>query len=132
MLSVELVITVYVIKFSFGSKMVKNYADLGGCYPPQPTTLSEICSILSPEGGGGGNPLYKPYRNVPSQRVWFLGLFLCVKTGIHITHFGLESGMFFEGTTGAYEHIYRFNSKLIRKIEVCEFEMHLKKFLLAL
>ena len=53
MLSVELVITVYVIKFSFGSKMVKNYADLGGCYPPQPTTLYEICSILSPEGGGG-------------------------------------------------------------------------------
>ena len=107
--------------------MVKNFADLGGCYPPQPTTLSEICSILSPEGGGGGNPLYKP-----SQRVWFLGLFLCGKTGIHITHFGLESGMVFEGTTGAYEHIYRFNSKLIRKTEICEFEMHLKKCLLAL
>ena len=83
-------------------------------------------------GGGGGNPLYKPYRNVPSQSVWFLGLFLCVKTGIHITHFGLESGMVFEGTTGAYEHIYRFNSKLIRKTEICEFEMHLKKCLLAL
>ena len=111
--------------------MVKNYADLGGCYPPQPTTLSEICSILSPKGGGG-NPLYKPYRNVPSQRVWFLGLF-GLKTGIHITHFGLESGMVFEGTTGAYEHIfYRFNSKLIRKIEICEFEMHLTKCLLAL
>ena len=84
----------------------------------------------SPEGGGG-NPLYKPYRNVPSQRVWFLGLF-GLKTGIHITHFGLESGMVFEGTTGAYEYNYRFNSKLIRKIEICEFEMHLRKFLLAL
>ena len=56
MLSVELGITVYVIKFSFGSKMVKNYADLGGCYPPQPTTFSEIC-ILSPEVGGGGESL---------------------------------------------------------------------------
>ena len=89
MLSVELGITVYVIKFSFGSKMVKNYADLGGCYPPQPTTFSEIC-ILSPEvGGGGGNPLYKPYWYVPSKRVWLLGLF-GLKTGIHITHFGLE------------------------------------------
>ena len=84
-----------------------------------------------PRGGGGGNPLYKPYRNVPSQRVWFLGLF-GLKTGIHITHFGLESGMVFEGTTGAYEYNYRFNSKLIRKIEICEFEMHLRKFLLAL
>ena len=79
----------------------------------------------------GGNPLYKPCKNVPSQRVWFLGLF-GLKTGIHITHFGLESGMVFEGTTGAYEHIYRFNSKLIRKIEICEFEMHLTKCLLAL
>ena len=55
-----------------------------------------------------------------------------LKTGIHITHFGLESGMVFEGTTGAYKRIYRFNSKLIRKIGICEFEMHLKKFLLAL
>ena len=128
MLSVELVITVYIIKFSFGSKMVKNFADLGGCYPPQPTTFSEICRILPPPGG---NPLYKPCKNVPSQRVWFLGLF-GLKTGIHITHFGLESGMVFEGTTGAYEHIYRFNSKLIRKIEICEFEMHLTKCLLAL
>ena len=59
--------------------------------------------------------------------------FFGLKTGIHITHFGLESGMVFEGTTGAYEHIfYRFNSKLIRKIEICEFEMHLTKCLLAL
>ena len=34
-----------------------------------------------------------------------------VKTGIHFVHFGLESGMVFEGTTGVYEGIYRFNSK---------------------
>ena len=26
-------------------------------------------------------------------------------------HFGLESGVVFKGTTGVYEHIYRFNSK---------------------
>ena len=47
---------------------------------------------------GEGNPLYKPYAYgyVPPQGVWFLGLF------------GLESGMVFEGTTGAYERIYRF------------------------
>ena len=34
-----------------------------------------------------------------------------LKTCIHFAHFGLESGMVFEGTTGVYERIYRFNSK---------------------
>ena len=34
-----------------------------------------------------------------------------LKTGIDFAHFGLESGMVFEGTTGVYERIYRFNSK---------------------
>ena len=29
-------------------------------------------------------------------------------------HFGLESGMIFEGTTGLYECIYGFNSKWVR------------------
>ena len=61
-------------------------------------------------GGGGGTPLYKLYRHVPPHRVGFLrrcGL----KTGIHFAQFGLESGMVFEGTTGLYELLYRFNSK---------------------
>ena len=31
--------------------------------------------------------------------------------GVHFAYFGLESGMVFEGTTGVYERIYRFNSK---------------------
>ena len=34
-----------------------------------------------------------------------------LKKGIHFAHFGLESSMVFEGTTGVYEHIYRFTSK---------------------
>ena len=34
-----------------------------------------------------------------------------LKTGIHFVYFGLESGMVFEGTTGVYERIYRFNFK---------------------
>ena len=45
-----------------------------------------------------------------SQGVRFWGLF-GLKTGIDFAHFGLESGMVFEGTTGVYERIYRFNSK---------------------
>ena len=59
----------------------------------------------------GGAPLYKPYRNVPPQKVWFWDLF-GLKTGIHFANFGLESCMVFEGTTlGVYERIYRFSSK---------------------
>ena len=38
--------------------------------------------------------------------------------------------MVFEGTTGVYERIYRFNSKLMSKKEgeICEFEIDLKNF----
>ena len=60
--------------------------------------------------GGGGIPLYKPYRYVPPQMVWFLRRF-GVKTGIDFAHFGLELGMVFEETTEVYERIYRFNYK---------------------
>ena len=61
-------------------------------------------------GRGGGTPLYKPHRYVPPHTVGFLGLF-GLKTGIHFAHFGPESGMIFEGTTGVYERICRFHSK---------------------
>ena len=63
----------------------------------------------------GGTPLSKPYRySVPSRRVGFLRRF-SLKTGIHFAHFGLESGIVFEGTTGVYERIYHFNSKVRKK-----------------
>ena len=51
---------------------------------------------------------------MPSQRVAILRRF-GLKTGIHFAHFGLESDMVFEGATGAYERIYRFNFKWVRK-----------------
>ena len=52
-------------------------------------------------GGGGGG------RYVPPHRVGFLRRFgLKTGIGIHFGHFGLESGMVFEETTGVYEHIY--------------------------
>ena len=69
-----------------------------------------MTSCLHYSRGGGGTPLYKPYRYVPPQRVGFLVPF-GLKTSIHFAHFGLESGMVFERTTRAYERIYRFNSK---------------------
>ena len=46
----------------------------------------------------GGTPFYKPYRYVLPQRVGFLRRF-GLKTGIDFAHFGLESGMVFEGIT---------------------------------
>ena len=60
--------------------------------------------------GGGGTRLCKLYRYVQPHRVAFLSRF-GLKTGIHFVHFGLESGMVFEGNTGVYEPIYRFDSK---------------------
>ena len=60
--------------------------------------------------GVGGTPLYKLYRYVPPHRVGFLPSF-GLKTGIHFAHVCLESGMVFDGTSGMYERIYRFNSK---------------------
>ena len=53
-------------------------------------------------------------RYVPPKRVWFLGLF-GLKTAIHFTHFCLESGTVFEGTTGVHGRSFRFNSKWRRK-----------------
>ena len=50
------------------------------------------------------------YKYVPPYRIGFLCRFR-LKTGIHFAHFGLESGMVFERTTGVYERIFRFNSK---------------------
>ena len=49
--------------------------------------------------------------------VGILRLF-CLRTGlIHFAHFGLQSRMVFEGTTGVYERIYHVNSKWVRKKE---------------
>ena len=57
---------------------------------------------MSAIGGGGVGVRY-----VPPHRVGFLRRFgLKTGIGIHFGHFGLESGIVFEGTTGVYEHIY--------------------------
>ena len=55
----------------------------------------------------GGTPLYKVYRYVPPQRVWFLSRF-GLKTGIDFNNYGLKSGRVFgAGTfTKAYKHIF--------------------------
>ena len=47
--------------------------------------------------GGGGTSVYKVYRYVPPQRVWFLSRF-GLKMGIDFEHFGLKLGMVIGGT----------------------------------
>ena len=39
------------------------------------------------------------------------------QNGVDFAHSSLESGMVFEGITGMYEGIYRFNSNWVRKKE---------------
>ena len=58
----------------------------------------------------GGSSLCKPYRYVPPLWVGFLRRF-GLKTGIDFAHFGLESGMVYEGTTVVCQCVRRFNSK---------------------
>ena len=82
-------------------------------------------------GGGEGTPLYKPYRYVPPQRVGFLRRF-GLKTGIDSAHFGLESGMVYEGTTVVYPMCSSFQFQMNRKESVIwEFEMGFEKSFVA-
>ena len=53
-------------------------------------------------GGGGKNPQISHIGS--PHRVGFLYCF-GLKTRTHFAHFGLESGMIFEGTPGVYERI---------------------------
>ena len=64
--------------------------------------------------GGGGTPLYKPYMYVPSLRVGFLRRF-SLKTGIDFPYHWSGGVMVFEGTTGVYESIHRFNSSEVER-----------------
>ena len=75
-----------------------------------------LTASLGGGGGGRGSAINKPYRYVPSHRMGFLRRF-GLKMGTHFAHFGLESGMVFEGTTESRNVFYRFNSKWDRKRE---------------
>ena len=94
------------------------------CSPhPYPRTFGPRSLKGSLRPGGEVVPTYKLYTYVPPHRVGFLSRF-GLKTGlIHFAPFDLESGMVFEGTTGVYKRIYRFNSKWVRKKEISEFKI---------
>ena len=69
---------------------------------------------------------------MPPHRVGFLRRF-GLQRGIHFAHFGLESGIVFEGTTGRSVWTYlSFQFQVGKKEgEMCEFEMDLKNFCLC-
>ena len=57
----------------------------------QTQVMKKGCEVIFSGEGGGGPPLYKPYRYVLPQRVGFLCRF-GLKTGIDFADFGLRSG----------------------------------------
>ena len=63
--------------------------------------------------GGGGTPLYRPCRYVPSHKQNGFCAVLVWK----LCPFWSGIGYGFEGITGVYGGIYRFNSKWVRKRE---------------
>ena len=54
---------------------------------------------------------------VPPDWVGFLRRF-GLKTGVHFTHFGLESGMVFKGTTGVQNVLLLFQFQMSEREEV--------------
>ena len=75
------------------------------------TKISRMDKLPGRGGGGGVLPYIGYIGRVPPHLVTFFLPLFGLKTGIHFAHFGLESGMVFEGTTGVYERIYHINSK---------------------
>ena len=65
-------------------------------------------SSVSTDGGGVSLIQARQVRAAPKGIVLRLFGF---ETGIDFVHFGLKSGMVFEGTKGVYVGIHRFNFK---------------------
>ena len=70
------------------------------CLPSRLKFLGNILwkKLTEPEG----TPLHMPDIGMYMYKVWLLCCF-SLKTGTDFAHFGLESGMGFEGATGVYE-----------------------------
>ena len=71
---------------------------------------SKLSGLAWSPRGGGGTPLFKVYRFVQPQRVWFLSRF-GLKTGIDFDNYGVKSGRIF-GAGNIYESV-NFRSALM-------------------
>ena len=76
-------------------------------------------------GGGGGTPLYKPYRYVPPHRVGFLCGF-GLKTGIRVYAFPILVW----NRVWFLRELRDCKISLSKERKICEFEMDLKNFFL--
>ena len=86
----------------------------GKCRRKSVTTKGVVtvldCTSVCPGGGGGYSLILAIKICATPHRVGFLSRF-GLKTGIDFAHFGLESGMVFEGTTECMNLFIIFNSK---------------------
>ena len=63
---------------------------------------------------------------MPPHGVGFFGRF-GLKTGTRLAHFGLESGIVFEGTAGDERTSFQFQMSK-KEREICAFETNLRNF----
>ena len=84
-------------------------------------------NLNPPSGGGGGNPLNKPYRYVLPQRLGFLRTFWSEK-GYRLCLFWSGIGYAFEGNYGSLRTYLLFQFQVSKKErEITQFEMDFKK-----
>ena len=78
--------------------------------------------------GGGGTPLYKPYRLCAAPTGTVFGSFWS-ENGYTLFPFWSGFGYGFQGNYGSVWKYLSFQFKMNKKeIEICQIEMHLKKF----
>ena len=82
---------------------------------------------ITPEGGGG-TPLYKPYRLCAAPTGTVFGSFWS-ENGYTLFPFWSGFGYGFQGNYGSVWKYLSFQFQMNKKeIEICQIEMHLKKF----
>ena len=83
---------------------------------------------LKSRGGGGGTPLYKPYRYVPPHQVGFFAPFW-YKNRYTLCPFWSGIGLSFRGNHGSVRTFLSFQFQMSKKErEICEFKMGLNNF----
>ena len=103
-------------------QILKRFCTCSGRFVPVFFKLGRLAG-----GRGGGGAILILYMCRPPGRVF--APFWSEKRYTGFANSALESDMVFEGTTGVYERIYCFNSKMSKKErEIYQFEMDLKNF----
>ena len=106
-------------------QILKRFCKRSGRFVPVFFKLGRLAGGKA--GGRDGGPILILYMCRPPGTVF--APFWSEKRYTGFANSALESDMVFEGTTGVYERIYCFNSKMSKKErEIYQFEMDLKNF----